>query len=53
MVQVSAMFRAGDIRRNVLALYGEAMFVSLSGGTNMAAGSGQKHMSSSFAIKSQ
>ena len=29
MVQVCAMFRAGDIRRNVLALYGDAMFVSL------------------------
>ena len=36
-VQVCAMFRAGDIRRNVLlnfgkVLYGGAMFVSLSGG---------------------
>ena len=28
-IQVCAMFRAEDIRRNVLLKYGDAMFVSL------------------------
>ena len=42
-IQVFAMFRAGDIRRNVFlkvikAMYGDAMLISLRG-TNMAAGS--------------
>ena len=53
-VKVCAMFRTGDIRRNVLLkffVWRRHVCVPLRG-ANMAAGSQQKHMSLSFAIKS-
>ena len=49
------MFLLQDMRRNVFLiyrdLYGDAMFVPIYMGTNMAVGNQQKHLSLSFATK--
>ena len=46
--QVYAIVHMRDITEIYKALYGDALFVSLSGGTNMAAGNQQKHLFLSF-----